>query len=104
MLHEIPGSGKRSAFRLSIAGGASKVEYKIESQEDRNRDNPSPFQVDLMRDYQWQRVNDFKKCPLEQSYQVKHRADFKREDCAYPLKPYLFPEEGEILYQRHHPS
>jgi hypothetical protein len=41
---------------------------------------PTPYQVDLMRYYQWKHINDIQKRPLDQSYQVKMLDDFKWED------------------------
>ena len=39
--------------------------------------NPTPYQVDLMRYYQWEHVNDILSHPLEDSYQAKIIPNFK---------------------------
>lgn len=42
--------------------------------------NPSAYQVDLLRFYQWQHVNDILSHPLHESYQAKIIKDFKWDD------------------------
>ncbi len=42
--------------------------------------NPSPYQVDLLRFYQWQHVNDILSHPLHESYQAKIIEDFNWDD------------------------
>jgi len=42
--------------------------------------HPSPYQVDLLRYYQWQHVNDILSHPLHDSYQAKVLEDFKWDD------------------------
>lgn len=42
--------------------------------------NPTPYQVDLMRYYQWSHINDILEHPLEESYQAEVIEDFKWED------------------------
>lgn len=42
--------------------------------------NPSPYQVDLLRFYQWQHVNDILSHPLHESYQAEIIQDFKWDD------------------------
>lgn len=42
--------------------------------------NPSPYQVDLLRFYQWQHVNDILSHPLHESYQAKIIEDLNWDD------------------------
>jgi formylmethanofuran dehydrogenase subunit E len=42
--------------------------------------HPTPDQVDLLRYYQWQHVNDILSHPIKESYQAKIIKDFKWED------------------------
>jgi formylmethanofuran dehydrogenase subunit E len=42
--------------------------------------NPTPYQVDQMRYYQWMHINDILSHPLEESYQVQILKDFRWED------------------------
>jgi formylmethanofuran dehydrogenase subunit E len=42
--------------------------------------DPTPYQVDLLRFYQWQHVNDILSHPLQDSYQAKIIKDFKWDD------------------------
>jgi len=42
--------------------------------------NPTPYQVDLLRYYQWAHVNDVLSHPLEDSYQTKILKNFKWDD------------------------
>jgi hypothetical protein len=46
--------------------------------------NPTPYQVDLMRYYQWKHVNDILSHPLEDSYQAKVIPNFKWEEWVDP--------------------
>jgi formylmethanofuran dehydrogenase subunit E len=42
--------------------------------------NPTPYQVDLLRFYQWQHINDILSHPLHESYQAKIIENFKWDD------------------------
>ncbi|MDX1809296.1 MAG: FmdE family protein [Sulfurospirillaceae bacterium] len=42
--------------------------------------NPTPYQVDLMRYYQWKHINDVLSHPLSESYQAEVIKNFKWED------------------------
>jgi len=42
--------------------------------------SPTPYQVDLLRFYQWQHVNDILSHPLHDSYQARLIDDFKWDD------------------------
>jgi formylmethanofuran dehydrogenase subunit E len=42
--------------------------------------NPTPYQVDQMRFYQWMHINDILNHPLEESYQTQILKDFRWED------------------------
>ena len=44
----------------------------------------TPYQVDLMRYYQWKHINDIFSRPLEESYQAQVIRDFKWEDWVDP--------------------
>ncbi len=44
------------------------------------KETPDPYQVDLMRYYQWQHINDILSHPLEESYQAQVIENFKWED------------------------
>ena len=48
--------------------------------------NPTPYQVDLMRYYQYMHINDIMSRPLEESYQTKVIEDFRWEDWIDPEK------------------
>ena len=41
---------------------------------------PTPYQVDLLRYYQWKHVNDVLSHPLHESYQAKIIENFKWDD------------------------
>jgi formylmethanofuran dehydrogenase subunit E len=47
-------------------------------------ENPTPYQMDLMRYQQWSHINDILSRPLEESYQTKVIENFKREDWVDP--------------------
>lgn len=47
---------------------------------------PTPYQVDLMRYYQYMHINDILSRPLEESYQVKVIENFKWEEWVDPSK------------------
>ena len=50
------------------------------------KETPDPYQVDLMRYYQWQHVNDVMSHPLTDSYQAQVIEKFKWEDWVDPTK------------------
>ncbi len=59
--------------------------------------NPTPYQVDLMRYYQYKQINDIQSRPLEDSYQTKVIEDFKWEDWVDPSKEVDNPHKrGDI--------
>ena len=58
---------------------------------------PTPYQVDLMRYYQWKHINDIQKRPLEESYQAKVLENFTWEDWADQSKTVSNPHKrGDI--------
>jgi formylmethanofuran dehydrogenase subunit E len=58
---------------------------------------PTPYQVDLMRYYQWSHVNDILNHPLQESYQAKVIDDFTWEDWVDPSKAFPKPHKrGDI--------
>lgn len=59
--------------------------------------NPTPYQVDLMRYYQYRHINDIQSRPLQESYQTKVIQDFKWEDWIDPSKTFANPHKrGDI--------
>ena len=59
--------------------------------------NPTPYQVDLMRYYQYKPINDIQCRPLEDSYQTKVIQDFRWEDWVDPSKEVDNPHKrGDI--------
>ena len=59
--------------------------------------NPTPYQVDLMRYYQWSHINDILDHPLEESYQAEIINDFKWEEWIDPSKTIPNPHKrGDI--------
>ncbi len=54
------------------------IDLKMEVKN--SKGHPKPYQVDLLRYYQWMHVNDVLSHPLEDSYQTKIIKDFKWED------------------------
>ena len=53
----------------------------------------TPYQVDLMRYYQWKHVNDVFSHPLEDSYQAKVIENFKWADWTDPKKTMPNPHQ-----------
>ena len=45
-----------------------------------SKEHPTPYQVDLLRYYQWKHVNDVLSHPLHESYQAKIIKNFKWDD------------------------
>jgi len=65
--------------------------------------NPSPYQVDLLRFYQWQHVNDILSHPLHESYQTKIIKDFRWDDWADITKSIANPFERSDTRLKNHP-
>jgi formylmethanofuran dehydrogenase subunit E len=59
--------------------------------------DPTPYQVDLMRYYQWKHINDIQKRPLKETYQAKLLEDFKWDDWVDKSKSISNPHKrGDI--------
>ena len=65
--------------------------------------NPSPYQVDLLRFYQWQHVNDILSHPLHESYQAKIIEGFKWDDWADNTKSITNPFKRSDTRLKNHP-
>jgi len=64
---------------------------------------PSPYQVDLLRFYQWQHVNDILSHPLHESYQAKIIEDFNWDDWADNTKSFTKPFERSDTRLKNYP-
>ena len=64
---------------------------------------PTPYQVDLMRYYQYSHINNVLEHPLEDSYQVKVLDNFKWEDWANPQKKIAQPHKRADIRLRDYP-
>jgi formylmethanofuran dehydrogenase subunit E len=64
---------------------------------------PTPYQVDLMRYYQYLHINDILSRPLEESYQTKILADFKWEDWVDPTKSISNPHKRGDIRLKNYP-
>jgi formylmethanofuran dehydrogenase subunit E len=65
--------------------------------------NPTPYQVDLLRFYQWQHVNDILSHPLHDSYQAKVIDDFKWDDWVDNTKSIANPFKRSDTRLKNHP-
>ena len=65
--------------------------------------NPDPYQVDLMRYYQWQHINDILSRPLNESYQAKIIENFKWEDWIDPTKTIQNTHKRSDIRLKNHP-
>lgn len=64
---------------------------------------PTPYQVDLMRYYQYRHINDIQSRPLEKSYQVKVLDDFKWADWVDPSKTVPNPHKRADIRLKNYP-
>jgi len=64
---------------------------------------PDPYQVDLMRYYQWQHVNDILNHPLAESYQAKILENFKWDDWVDPTKTIQNPHDRGDIRLKNYP-
>jgi formylmethanofuran dehydrogenase subunit E len=64
---------------------------------------PTPYQVDLMRYYQYLHINDVLSRPLEESYQTKILTDFKWEDWVDPTKSISNPHKRADIRLKNYP-
>lgn len=65
--------------------------------------NPAPYQVDLLRFYQWQHVNDILNHPLHDSYQARLIDDFKWDDWVDNTKSIANPFKRSDTRLKNHP-
>ena len=65
--------------------------------------NPTPYQVDLMRYYQWKHINDIQKRPLTESYQTKLLENFKWEDWVDKSKTVSNPHKRGDIRLKNYP-
>ena len=64
---------------------------------------PTPYQVDLMRYYQYLHINDVLSHPLEESYQTKILTDFKWENWVDPTKSIPNPHKRADIRLKNYP-
>jgi len=64
---------------------------------------PTPYQVDLMRYYQWTHVNDILSHPLTESYQAKIIKNFKWIDWVDPTKTIPNPHKRGDIHIKNYP-
>jgi len=65
--------------------------------------NPTPYQVDLLRFYKWQHVNDILSHPLHDSYQAKVIEDFSWDDWVDETKSIAKPFKRSDTRLKNHP-
>ncbi|MGD2054294.1 MAG: formylmethanofuran dehydrogenase subunit E family protein [Gammaproteobacteria bacterium] len=65
--------------------------------------NPTPYQVDLLRFYQWQHINDILSHPLHDSYQAELIDDFKWDDWVDNTKSIANPFKRSDTRLKNHP-
>jgi len=64
---------------------------------------PTPYQVDLMRYFQWRHINDIQKRPLEESFQAKIIQNFRWEDWVDTSKSIPNPHKREDILLKNYP-
>lgn len=69
----------------------------------KGKGNPTPYQVDLLRHYQFAHVNDILSRPLSESYQAKTIQDFKWADWVDVSKVFPNPHDRADIRLRNHP-
>lgn len=67
------------------------------------KETPDPYQVDLMRYYQWQHINDILSHPLDESYQAKILENFKWEDWVDASKSVPNPHKRGDIRLKNYP-
>jgi len=53
---------------------------RLKKEVKNSKGHPTPYQVDLLRYYQWKHVNDVLSHPLDESYQAKVIENFNWDD------------------------
>ena len=64
---------------------------------------PDPYQVDLLRYYQWLHINDIFSRPLKESYQAKIIDNFQRENWIDPTKVIANPHKRGDIQLKNYP-
>jgi formylmethanofuran dehydrogenase subunit E len=65
--------------------------------------NPTPYQVDQMRYFQWRHINDIQSRPLSESYQAKRLENFKWEAWVDPTKEIQNPHKRGDIRLKNYP-
>jgi formylmethanofuran dehydrogenase subunit E len=68
-----------------------------------SKGHPTPYQVDLLRYYQWKHVNDVLSHPLNESYQAKIIKNFKWDDWIDKSKTFTSPFERSDTRLKNYP-
>ncbi|MBF6057412.1 FmdE family protein [Thiomicrorhabdus heinhorstiae] len=68
-----------------------------------SKGQPTPYQVDLLRYYQWKHVNDVLSHPLHESYQTKIIENFKWDDWVDKDKAFTKPFERSDTRLKNYP-
>ncbi|MFT5726625.1 MAG: formylmethanofuran dehydrogenase subunit E [Desulforhopalus sp.] len=68
-----------------------------------SKGEPDPYQVDLMRYYQWVHVNDILSRPLSESYQAEIIKDFRWEDWVDTTKAVSNPHKRGDIRLKNYP-
>lgn len=70
---------------------------KLKKEVKNAKGHPTPYQVDLLRFYQWKHINDVLSHPLHDSYQAKVIKNFKWDDWVDKEKTFTNPiKRGDI--------
>lgn len=103
-INNIPGEPVVLPGKISWSPAVSMQDVIALKKDVKNaKGNPTPYQVDLLRYYQWKHVNDVLSHPLHESYQVKVLENFKWEDWANEKIAVAEPIKRSDIRLRNHP-
>lgn len=69
----------------------------------KGNDDPSPYQVDLLRHLQWKHINNILSRPIKESYQAAIVGDFDWESCIDTKKQIPSPQQRSDIKLKNHP-
>ena len=103
-INNIPGEPVVLPGKITWTPKVSMADVIALKKEVKNaKGNPTPYQVDLLRYYQWKHVNDVLSHPLHESYQTKVLENFKWEEWVDAERSVQSPFKRSDIRLRNHP-
>lgn len=103
-INNIPGEPVVLSKSISWKPKVSMAKVEELKKAVKQQGKPTPYQVDLLRYYQWRHINDILSRPLEESYQAEIVRDFVWSEWIDPGKQVLTPHKRSDTTLRNYPN